>query len=145
MAGIPYHALENYLARLVRAGYVVAIAEQFGDPNAKGPMTRAVTRIVTAGTLTEAGLLDERRDAPVVALAPGKGRNRSRWGIAVLTLSSGRFAAFECLEATLESHLERLQPAELLFPDDCTLPVTPATAVRPLPPWRFHVTRALLL
>lgn len=142
MAGIPYHALENYLARLVRAGYVVAIAEQFGDPNAKGPMTRAVTRIVTAGTLTEAGLLDERRDAPVVALAPGKGRNRSRWGIAVLTLSSGRFAAFECLEATLESHLERLQPAELLFPDDCTLPVTPATAVRPLPPWRFHVTRA---
>jgi len=139
MAGIPYHALEQYLVRLVRAGHVVAIAEQIGDPTGKGPMTRAVTRLVTAGTLSEAELLDERRDAPIVALAPWIRRGKSRVGVALLTLSSGRFMAFECRDEELPTHLERLQPAELLYPEGWNPPAISA-ATRPLPQWHFDLT-----
>jgi len=142
MAGIPHHALENYLGRLVRAGYVVAIAEQIGDPKSKGPMTRAITRICTAGTLVEAGLLDERRDAPVVALLPGKKRGGVFYGIAALTLSSGHFVALECRDEMVATHLERIEPAELLYPEEHAPPYAGPAALRPLPPWRFAVDAA---
>ena len=69
MAGVPYHAVEQYLARLVRLGESVAICEQIGDPNtSKGPVERQVTRIVTPGTLTDAALLDDKRDNVLLAL-----------------------------------------------------------------------------
>ncbi|MBA3904298.1 MAG: DNA mismatch repair protein MutS, partial [Rhodocyclaceae bacterium] len=73
MAGVPYHAVEQYLARLVKLGESVVICEQIGDPaTSKGPVERAVTRIVTPGTLTDAALLDEKSDSLLLAIAPEK-------------------------------------------------------------------------
>src|SRR5438309_5851552 len=92
MAGVPYHAVDQYLAKLIRRGESVAICEQIGDPaTSKGPVERRVTRIVTPGTITDAGLLDSRRDALLVAVNPG----RHRTGIATLNLASGRLTVQE--------------------------------------------------
>ncbi|QIK39163.1 DNA mismatch repair protein MutS [Caldichromatium japonicum] len=137
MAGIPYHAIEQYLARLVRQGVSVVICEQIGDPaSAKGPVERAVTRIVTPGTLTDEGLLDERSENLLVAIA----EDRDAWGIASLELSSGRFTVLEVQTyESLLSELERLRPAEILLSEDSTL----GTALKPVrnftrrPPWHF--------
>jgi DNA mismatch repair protein MutS len=120
MAGVPYHAAEVYLARLVRKGISVAICEQVGDPSqSKGPVERKVVRVVTPGTLTDDALLEDRRDNLLVALAEGVGR----LGVATLELSSGRFSVLEVdtLEA-LSSELERLAPAEILVADESRLP-----------------------
>ena len=88
MAGVPYHAAEGYLARLVKAGRSVAIAEQIGDPTAsKGPVEREVVRIVTPGTLTDESLLEARQDALILAISLGK----TGYGLAWLDVSSGRF------------------------------------------------------
>ncbi|MEW5300672.1 MAG: hypothetical protein WDW36_003586 [Sanguina aurantia] len=101
MAGVPYHAAENYLARLVRLGESVAICEQIGDPAlAKGIVERRVVRIVTPGTVTDAALLEERRDNLLLAIAgstggPGSG---SQFGLAWVDLSSGRFLLSEVNE-----------------------------------------------
>src|SRR5437868_450250 len=92
MAGVPYHAVEQYLAKLVKLGESVAICEQIGDPStSKGPVERKVTRIVTPGTLTDSALLEEKRDNVLLALH----RNRSALGLAWLSLASGRFAIME--------------------------------------------------
>jgi DNA mismatch repair protein MutS len=120
MAGVPYHAADGYLARLVRLGQSVAICEQVGDPaTSKGPVERRVVRIVTPGTVTDEALLEERRDNLLAAL----GEARGRYGLAVLDLGSGRFAVQELagVEA-LAGELERLRPAELLLPEDLALP-----------------------
>src|SRR3954465_11528265 len=86
MAGVPYPAVDQYLARLMKLGESVAICEQIGDPaTSKGPVDRKVTRLVTPGALTDAGLLDARRDQLLVAVHPGK----HRAGIAWLNLASG--------------------------------------------------------
>ena len=114
MAGVPHHALEQYLGRLVRLGESAVICDQVGDPNGKGPVERAVTRIVTPGTLTEAALLDERADAPLLAIAPGRGV----LGLAVLTLASGDLRLGHTTPTELAGELERLRPAEILLPDD---------------------------
>src|SRR5512139_3966550 len=107
MAGVPFHAVDNYLARLVRLGQSVAICEQIGDPaTAKGPVERKVVRIVTPGTVTDEALLEERRDNLLAALH-GQG---ARYGLAVLDLGSGRFAVQELTTAeALAGELERLQ------------------------------------
>ncbi|NDU93019.1 MAG: DNA mismatch repair protein MutS, partial [Ferrovum sp.] len=87
MAGVPYHAVEQYLARLVRLGESAAICEQVGDPaTAKGPVERQVVRIITPGTLTDAALLDESRDTLLAAIAP----QGTTAGLATLNLSSGQ-------------------------------------------------------
>lgn len=92
MAGVPYHAAEAYLARLVRKGVSVAICEQVGDPaQSRGPVERKVVRVVTPGTLTDEALLDERRESLLVAIAEG----RAAYGVAVLELASGRFSVLE--------------------------------------------------
>ncbi len=116
MAGIPCHAAENYLARLIRQGESVAICEQVGDPAAsKGPVERKVVRIITPGTVTDEALLEERRDNLLAALC----RQDSTWGLATLDLASGRFTVQEQeTEAGLRGELERLQPAELLLPEE---------------------------
>ena len=94
MAGVPYHAVEQYLARLVKLGESVAICEQIGDPStSKGPVERKVTRIVTPGTLTDAALLDDKRDNLLLAVH----RSRNTLGLAWLSLASGRFAIMETL------------------------------------------------
>src|SRR5882672_3062217 len=80
MAGVPYHAAEQYLAKLVKLGESVAICEQIGDPGtSKGPVERKVTRIVTPGTLTDSALLDDARDAPLAAINPGRGGVGIAW------------------------------------------------------------------
>src|SRR6188472_4695708 len=111
MAGVPYHAAEQYLAKLVKLGESVAICEQIGDPaTSKGPVERKVMRIVTPGTLTDADLLDAKRDSLLVAVNPG----RHRTGIAWLNLASGQFALTEVPATDAAAMLDRLDVAELL-------------------------------
>ena len=112
MAGVPLHAVESYLAKLVRRGEVVAICEQLGDPaKAKGPVERQVVRIVTPGTVTDEALLDERQDTLLAAVV----RDGARFGLAWLDLAAGRFTVLESEgRAALAAELERLKPAELL-------------------------------
>jgi DNA mismatch repair protein MutS len=136
MAGVPHHAVEQYLARLVRLGESVAICEQIGDPaTSKGPVERAVTRVVTPGTLTDAGLLDERTDSLLLAIV----RDRQRLGLAWLNLASGDFRLLETSLAQLPAQLERLKPAELLAPDSVVdeIPELRRAAIKRLPDWHF--------
>ena len=136
MAGVPFHAAEGYLARLVRAGFSVAIAEQIGDPAAsKGPVERKVVRIVTPGTLTDESLLDASGDSLIVALY----RFQLRCGIAWMDVSSGRFLVTEVEnDDALTAELQRLSPAELLVPEDTSLPpLGDHVAIRRLPQWQF--------
>lgn len=139
-AGVPYHAAEQYLARLVRAGESVAICEQIGDPkSSKGPVERRVVRIVTPGTLTDDSLLERKRDAPILALAPG----RDGLGLAWLTLSSGRFAAKPVQADALAGELIRLAPSEILLPEGFEHPALAAgqTALTRRPAWQFDAER----
>jgi DNA mismatch repair protein MutS len=142
MAGIPYHALDNYLARLIRLGESVVICEQVGDPaKSKGPVERAISRIVTPGTVTDEALLEERRDNLLAALC----RLEGVYGFACLDLSSGRFAVQEIstLEA-VQGEIGRLDPAELLFPEDLPLPSALAgrKGLTRRPPWHFDPASA---
>lgn len=114
MAGVPVRAADQYLTKLIRAGKRVAICEQVQDPReAKGLVERQVVRIVTAGTLTETEILEEREPNWLLALSPFK----DRMGLAWLDLSTGRFLVTECLPDRLEDELERIDPAELLVPE----------------------------
>lgn len=138
MAGVPYHAVENYLARLVRLGESVAICEQMGDPAlAKGIVERKVVRIVTPGTVTDAALLEERRDNLLLAIAAG---THGAYGLAWVDLSSGRFLLSEVPNAeALAAELARLQPAETLVGEDVAWPklVSALPGLRKRPPWHF--------
>lgn len=147
MAGIPYHAADGYLARLVKLGVSVAICEQVGDPAfAKGPMERTVMRVVTPGTLTDAGLLDDKRDSLLAALII----DRQRAGLAWLNLANGDLRLMETSREALPAHLERLRPAELLLPDavrnaagNNTDTTTENNAViQHLPDWHFDAQAA---
>jgi DNA mismatch repair protein MutS len=138
MAGVPVHAVEGYLAKLVRRGESVAICEQIGDPAAsKGPVERQVVRVVTPGTLTDDALLDERRSNLLLAIA----NDGDRYGLASLELSSGRFGLAELrgTEALL-AELERLQPAEVLVSDDLQPPgeLAQRAGLTRRPPWHFE-------
>jgi DNA mismatch repair protein MutS len=142
MCGVPYHAADNYLARLVRLGESIAIVEQIGDPaTSKGPVERKVMRIVTPGTVSDEVLLDEGRDNLLVAIFHADGRT----GIAALDITSGRFTVQEVdnLE-TLLGEMQRLNPAELLLQDDITLPdaIVRRAGVRKLAPWEFDLETA---
>lgn len=135
MAGVPVHAYEGYLARLVALGESVAICEQIGDPAlAKGLVERKVVRIVTPGTVTDEALLDERRDTLLMAVSRGK----SGYGLAWADLAGGRFLVNQVDgEDQLLAELARLEPAELLVPDEEGLPSMSAGALRRRPPWLF--------
>jgi DNA mismatch repair protein MutS len=144
MAGVPFHSVDTYLARLVRRGQSVAICEQIGDPSkARGPMERQVVRVVTPGTVTDEALLDQRRESLLAALII----DGTRFGLAWLELASGRLTVLESDEPdALEAELERLHPAELLLAEDqasealarCRQP--PLTRTRP--PWHFELASA---
>jgi len=119
MAGVPVHSVENYLARLIKLGEAVAIAEQVGDvATAKGPVERKVVRVVTPGTITDSALLDDRVDTLLCALT----KTRATWGLAWLGLASGQLGVTECGEAELAGWLARLDPAELLLPQELAAP-----------------------
>jgi len=137
MAGVPVHAYEGYLARLVALGESVAICEQIGDPAlAKGLVERKVVRIVTPGTVTDEALLDERRDTLLMALS----RSRSGYGLAWADLAGGRFLVNEVdTDDALEAELARLEPAELLVPDEENWPefLRQRKGVRLRAPWLF--------
>ncbi len=137
MAGVPHHAYEGYLARLVALGESVAICEQIGDPAlAKGLVERKVVRIVTPGTVTDEALLDERRDTLLLAISRGKGG----YGLAWADLASGRLRANEVEgDDALDAELARLQAAEILVADEDGWPpaVLEARGLRRRPPWLF--------
>ncbi|WDS36408.1 DNA mismatch repair protein MutS [Pseudoxanthomonas sp.] len=137
MAGVPVHAYEGYLARLVALGESVAICEQIGDPaTSKGLVERKVVRIVTPGTVTDEALLNERRDTLLMAVSRGK----SGYGLAWADLAGGRFLVNEVdSEDALEAELARLEPAELLVPDEEGWPAFLATrtGARRRAPWLF--------
>ncbi|MGI9232193.1 MAG: DNA mismatch repair protein MutS [Woeseiaceae bacterium] len=139
MAGVPYHAVEGYLAKLVRKGESVAICEQIGDPTtSKGPVERRVTRVVTPGTLTDDALLSARRDNLVAAVVDGG----SRIGIAWLDLSAGRFRLTEVPDTeSLLGEIERLRPAEVIVDEDQTLAAVCDERIRVTrrPPWHFEL------
>ena len=116
MAGVPFHAVEGYLAKLVQQGESVAICEQVGNPaTSKGPVERKVVRIVTPGTVSDEALLQERHDNLVAAIYYQAGK----FGYATLDITSGRFQVSEpATEEAMQAELERTTPAELLFPED---------------------------
>jgi len=145
MAGIPYHAADGYLAKLVKRGESVAICEQIGDPaTSKGPVERQVVRIITPGTITEESLLEERRDNLLCAV----NQSNDQFGIASLDMTNGRFVILQVTgEEALFSELERIHPAELLVNEDSTI----ATSLRQFngfkysPPWNFELKTATRL
>ena len=142
MAGVPYHAAEQYLARLVKMGESVAICEQVGDPaTSKGPVERQVARIITPGTLTDEALMEESHESLLVAILDHDGR----YGMALLSLAAGRFQLMEMDELQLLlGELERLQPAEILFREESPLrePLAGRNGLRPQPEWNFDLESA---
>ena len=145
MAGVPVHAADNYLARLVRLGESIAVCEQIGDPaKSKGPVDRKVVRIITPGTVSEEALLDARRDNLLAALY----QHGDDFGLAVLDITSGRFEVQQASGAeALHGELERLKPVELLFPEDLELDAALAgrRGLTRRPPWHFDPEAATRL
>jgi DNA mismatch repair protein MutS len=142
MAGIPYHAVESYLARLIDKGYHVAICEQMGDQPAKnGLFTREVVRVVTPGTIVEPGLLHGDRNNYLVALA----EQDDRYGLAVVDITTGEFTVTEMPGAERASALRgevlRLHPAEILLPEPAELPDGIPGHLTRWTAWRFELNR----
>ncbi len=139
MAGLPYHAAENYIARLLKQSESIAICEQIGDPaKSKGPVERQVVRVVTPGTVTDEALLEDRKDNLLVALAVFS----KSFGLACLDLTSGKFVLQQLdSENQLLSEIERLNPAELLFSEDFALPpsIKERKGLCRRPPWHFDL------
>ncbi|MFZ1552786.1 MAG: DNA mismatch repair protein MutS, partial [Anaerolineae bacterium] len=146
LAGVPWHSVDGYVARLIQAGYKVAIAEQQGEAPVDGLVPRLVNRIVSAGTVVEPGLLPEKRNNYLVAGV----RQDDRVGVAYADITTGEFATTEFSGADaalrLREELARLQPAELLTVEDGFAPsaelgLAPGASTR-LPPWRFELETA---
>ena len=140
MAGVPVHSVEGYLARLIKLGEAVAVAEQVGDvATAKGPVERKVVRVVTPGTVTDSELMAERADTLLLAVHGQRHKGQCIWGLAWLGLSSGQLGATECSEPELAAWLARLDPAEILH-DGSELPAAllQARGARTArPAWQF--------
>jgi len=143
MCGIPYHAAEGYIAKIVNAGRAVAVAEQVGDPaTSKGPVDRKVVRVVTPGTLTDEALMQANQDHLLVATF----KLQDIYGIASLDMSSGRFAVTEANTADeLQTQLQRLRPAELLFDESSEIidHIQEWPCRRPQASWNFTYDTAL--
>lgn len=147
MAGVPYHAVDGYLAKLIKQGESVAICEQIGDPVAsKGPVERQVTRIITPGTVTDENLLTERKENILMAIYQAK----TGYGLAYIDLSRGCFHLLQCLtEEALTAELERLKPAEILVSDAHYFRLSTLGINLPMKPrsereFAFHVAQDLL-
>jgi len=150
MAGVPYHAVENYLAKLVALGESVAICEQIGDPaTSKGPVERKVVRVITPGTVSDEALLTDKQDNLIVAIVENKNSNKkaseANFGLAYLDMTSGRFVLTEPqTNEQLQAELQRLSPAELLYPDNLTdlSLIERQKGLRRRPEWEFDLATA---
>ncbi|ELY4670240.1 DNA mismatch repair protein MutS [Cronobacter muytjensii] len=142
MAGVPHHAVENYLAKLVNLGESVAICEQIGDPaTSKGPVERKVVRIVTPGTISDEALLQERQDNLLAAIW----QDAKGFGYATLDISSGRFRLSEPQDReTMAAELQRTNPAELLYAEDFVEMglIEGRRGLRRRPLWEFELETA---
>jgi DNA mismatch repair protein MutS len=142
MAGVPHHAAENYIARLVAKGFKVALCEQMSDTPIKGLMPREVVRVFTAGTVIEPGMLDSGRNNYLVAIV----REEERYGLAYADITTGQFATTHLPNhRTLIEELARLDPAELLLPDNefgLNRQEVRTKTFTHLPPWRFELGNA---
>ncbi|NMB53402.1 MAG: DNA mismatch repair protein MutS [Leptolinea sp.] len=142
MAGIPYHAAENYLSRLIERGYHVAICEQVGDQPVKGLFPREVTRVVTPGTLLEPSLLKGDQNNYLASVYVG----HDAAGLAYADISTGEFATTECggqdMLSRLRAEMARLQPSEVILPADCPVKEQIAYHKTALPVWHFETGRS---
>jgi len=156
LAGIPYHALDSYLARLIRAGHRVAICEQVEDPKtAKGVVKRDVVRLVTPGTLTDQTLLEQREGnylAAVYVSKPARGADTAQAGVAWVELSSGAFVAMAAPADHVLDEIVRIRPAEVLLPEGSPLDTrdfreslkqATGASVSSRPPWAFDTHAAV--
>src|SRR5512140_1552030 len=144
LAGIPYHAVENYLARLVEKGYHVAICEQVGDQPVKGIFPRKVIRVVTPGTVIEPGLLTGNANNYLVSVVAGDSSvpGEHKAAIAYADITTGEFAATQLPASALRAELARLHPAEIIHPDSQPMHDAPEAHLTPLPTWRFEPGKA---
>jgi DNA mismatch repair protein MutS len=142
MCGVPYHAAEGYLAKLVKQGLSVAICEQVGDPEtSKGPVERKVMRVLTPGTLTDEALLDDSSDSLLAAIH----QQADRFGIATLDMSSGQFNILEVEDqGELHSELQRLHPVEVLISEQMDVIdfIEKRAGIRRRGPWEFDLDSA---
>ena len=143
MAGVPYHAVEGYLAKLVQLGEPVAICEQVGDPaTSKGPVERKIVRIVTPGTVSDEALLPERQDNLIVAVY----QEKEKFGLATLDMTSGRFQLCEPhSKEALQAELQRINPVELLYCENFgeMAIIEPYKGLRRRPIWEFELSTAI--
>ena len=141
MAGVPFHAAESYLAKLVKLGESVVICEQIGDPaTSKGPVERAVSRIITPGTISDEALLDDKKDNILLVIHEAN----NRYGISTLDITNGQFALaeFTNLEA-LQADIERLKPVEIIVSEDSVLPsALHSLHLTERPAWEFEYNTA---
>ncbi|WP_255676020.1 DNA mismatch repair protein MutS [Pusillimonas sp. MFBS29] len=143
MAGVPFHAMEGYLARLVALGESIAICEQVGDPaTSKGPVERKIVRIVTPGTLTDEALLPAKADRMIAAVYTARANRSERSGLAWMNLASGEFWVTECTPDMLETELHRIEPAELLCAENLHRNPDSGMALTALPDWHFETDGA---
>ncbi len=144
MAGVPVKAAESYIAKLLKAGYRVAICEQIGEPRpGKGPMRREVVEVITPGTILEPALLQEKEFNYLASLYPGS----DRVGVALLDLTTGDFALFEADPTRARVELEKRKIAEVILPEDVAFEMDQSPPVYSLPSWHFDpetARRALL-
>jgi DNA mismatch repair protein MutS len=145
MAGIPYHAVENYLARLIERGYHVAICEQVGEQPVKGLVPRQVTRVVTPGTVVEPGLLPGDANNYLACVVVEAGGEQNRAAVAYVDITTGEFAVTELtgsdIQVVLRAELMRLNPAEILIPDNLTFHNGVPGHSTTWPAWRFEPGR----
>lgn len=143
MAGVPFHSVEGYLARLVALGESVAICEQVGDPAAsKGPVERRIVRIVTPGTLTDDALLPSKADRMIAAVWTHRKGRGERCGLAWMNVANGEFRVTECAPDMLETELHRIDPAELVCAESAREMAATNAAVSRIPDWHFETDGA---
>lgn len=143
MAGIPFHSMEGYLARLVAMGESVAICEQVSEPAAgKGLVERKIVRTVTPGTLTDDALLPSKADRLIAAVFSTRIRRQPRSGLAWMNLANGDFKVCECNPEMLETELHRISPAELIFAESSPPPTVDDATISRVPDWHFDTDGA---
>lgn len=142
MAGVPVHSLEQYLAKLLDCGESIAIGEQVGDPaTAKGPVERKIVRIITPGTLTDDALLPSKSDRYLAAWwQPKSSKADTQTGLAWLNLASGELIITQCDSDLVAATLARINPAELIIPEDRSLSTADTCAIARVPTWHFEFT-----